>query len=1066
MSSISQSIPNFLLGVSQQPDNRKRPGQVNDAINTFPDFALGMLKRPGGKFISKLEGATVRGKWFPIMRDGTEKYIGQYDTTDNVFRIWDLTTGKRSTVDATAVIANGSSCNTSDRNTARTNIVTTKTALDNARDALYGASGTASIYAKAIDGQDPTATTTFVTDSRVMSNSRRSTYTDTIKQYVTTGVLKNADGEFTYKKNGTLLDGVVNYLAIKDPGVVTSLSSTPTNVATTTSGSGTGLTVNLTITNGLVTAVTIHTNGTGYVHGDEIYPTGHSEIVLTVGGIKAGNERTDENPSQASRGYRVYELEEYIAPTHTAAQLATAKSNYDSDITDYDTAKTNYDNAVTELTTQETNCNPGTPPSDYYLKDAAVDDIELLTMNDYTFVINKAKEVALKTTTTHTGIDANRACVVVQLASNGTEFKITLQIGSNTATTFTHTSPTSGANSATIASTLASLVDANSDYTAFAVGPSIIITSSSAFKMSVGGGIDTDAIYGFTDSISNVSRLPLQCKNGYVVKVVNAADVDIDDMYVEFTANNGAAQGVGQWSETTEPGLKFELDEKTMPLALVNTAAGQFELQFINWNDRIVGDNVTNPAPSFVGNKISHTFFYRNRMGFLSGQNVVLSQAGDIFNFWNTTARTSVSSDPIDISAAGKKPVFLKYVTPTAVGLVMYSTNEQFILTTDSDILAPISAKVNQLSEYECDPNVESVSLGTSQAFITKTPLFSRVSELTDITAEQPPLKSDITGAVTEWIPQDVDSMISSPALSMVSIGKTGSSDLYQYRFLANNRSERVLNSWYKWKLTGQLLTQFFDSSTYFAVTSNGTAATNDVYVQSYDMTQSSEEGFLTLPTGEKTDVCLDLFNVNPYRKYDGTGFSKKTRIFLPYDSVSGAELNVVVLGGFIGDSNSSSSESVGAILKPTIAGNAGAQHVDIDGDYRGRDIIIGYNYTMEIELPQIFKYTVQGENVVNDDVSSLIIHRLKFKTGLCGPVDYKVSITGFKDWDNAVSRTLPNEYKLNNVNMQARATHVVPVYQRNENLAVKIIGNTPFPVSLLSLDWEGKFNQRFYRRG
>ena len=74
MSTFSQSIPNFLSGISQQPDSRKRPGQVRDALNAFPDFALGMLKRPGGKFVSKLHGASASGKWFEILRDANEKY--------------------------------------------------------------------------------------------------------------------------------------------------------------------------------------------------------------------------------------------------------------------------------------------------------------------------------------------------------------------------------------------------------------------------------------------------------------------------------------------------------------------------------------------------------------------------------------------------------------------------------------------------------------------------------------------------------------------------------------------------------------------------------------------------------------------------------------------------------------------------------------------------------------------------------------------------------------------------------------------------------------------------------
>ena len=447
-------------------------------------------------------------------------------------------------------------------------------------------------------------------------------------------------------------------------------------------------------------------------------------------------------------------------------------------------------------------------------------------------------------------------------------------------------------------------------------------------------------------------------------------------------------------------------------------------------------------------------------MGFLSGQNVILGKAGDLFNFWNTSALTSTADDPIDISSAGKRPVFLHYVEPTSVGLVLYSTNEQFLLSTDSDILSPTSAKVNAMSAYECDANVESVSLGTSQAFISKTPLYTRVFELNDISSETPPLMADITNVVPELIPSDVNSMVSSPALSIVSLGEIGKSTLYQYRFLARSRQERLVNSWYKWELTGTLLTQFFDSSTFYAVVKNG----SDVYVQSFDMTQSSEEGFLTLPTGEKTDVCLDLFSINPHRTY--TESTNKTRVFLPYDSVTGKEFNVVVLGGYIGDANVISSQSVGAVLKPTIAGTAGNRHVDIDGDFRGRDIIIGYGYEMNVELPKLYRFNVQQDQITNDDVSSLIIHRLKVKTGLSGPVDYKITITGLNPWTNTISVTQPNQYELNNVNMQASSTHVVPIFQRNENLAIQIIGNTPFPVSLLGLDWEGKLNQRFYRRG
>jgi hypothetical protein len=98
MSTITQRIPNFLLGISQQPDNRKFPGQLNDCVNAFPDYALGLLKRPGGQFQSDLYGATADGKWFSILRDPQEKYVAQYD--DNQFRIgWNLLDGSPRAVD-------------------------------------------------------------------------------------------------------------------------------------------------------------------------------------------------------------------------------------------------------------------------------------------------------------------------------------------------------------------------------------------------------------------------------------------------------------------------------------------------------------------------------------------------------------------------------------------------------------------------------------------------------------------------------------------------------------------------------------------------------------------------------------------------------------------------------------------------------------------------------------------------------------------------------------------------------------------------------------------------------
>ena len=187
MSTISQSIPNLLLGVSQQPDNRKRPGQVKDAENVFPDFALGMLKRPGGKFVSKLDNAQPRGKWFPILRDGIEKYIGQYDTTDHLFRIWNLNNGVRRAVDMGSNSGQPVSCNVPNLLTSFNDVSNAKAALETAETAVQVA---ASDLSKKTSGQLPTLSKAFASDFRKYSNPRADDYSSILQQEIKTGVLE------------------------------------------------------------------------------------------------------------------------------------------------------------------------------------------------------------------------------------------------------------------------------------------------------------------------------------------------------------------------------------------------------------------------------------------------------------------------------------------------------------------------------------------------------------------------------------------------------------------------------------------------------------------------------------------------------------------------------------------------------------------------------------------------------------------------------------------------------------------------------------------------------------
>jgi len=88
MTGITQKIPNYIGGISQQPDELMPPGSVRDALNVLPDVTNGLTKRAGTRLINPLV-TDESGKWFHIDRDRDEKYLGKVNNNGTV-EIWDI----------------------------------------------------------------------------------------------------------------------------------------------------------------------------------------------------------------------------------------------------------------------------------------------------------------------------------------------------------------------------------------------------------------------------------------------------------------------------------------------------------------------------------------------------------------------------------------------------------------------------------------------------------------------------------------------------------------------------------------------------------------------------------------------------------------------------------------------------------------------------------------------------------------------------------------------------------------------------------------------------------------
>ena len=72
-----------------------------------------------------------------------------------------------------------------------------------------------------------------------------------------------------------------------------------------------------------------------------------------------------------------------------------------------------------------------------------------------------------------------------------------------------------------------------------------------------------------------VEELPVQCKDGYIIKVANSSSSSDDDYYLRFEGNDGL-DGAGAWVECAAPGIVKSLDPATMPHVLQRQEDGDF----------------------------------------------------------------------------------------------------------------------------------------------------------------------------------------------------------------------------------------------------------------------------------------------------------------------------------------------------------------------------------------------------------------------------------------------------------------------------------------------------------
>jgi len=690
-----------------------------------------------------------------------------------------------------------------------------------------------------------------------------------------------------------------------------------------------------------------------------------------------------------------------------------------------------------------------------YVSSVTEADFEMLQVSDYNFVLNRSKTVAKLAT--KSPAQAPKAWVDVNQVGYGVQYVVKLD-----GTEYTYTTPTTGTVSAkAVTDGLVSAIPSGT-FTMVKVGNGFSIrrNDNADFTIDATGGLSGQAIVSYKGSVNSVADLPTTCEDGFIFKVANLENAVGDDYYVQFSVDGSGASGSGIWEETIAPDLELYLDPDTMPHVIIREANGTFTFRSLNeaaagstdlyWKERQVGDDESNPFPTCVGKKITGISFYRNRLILLSGENLIASQPGNFFNLFAVSAITVTDADAIDISCGSLKPVDLRYALPTTSGLLLFSEFSQFLLTTDADVFGPSTATINLLSNFNTDPSIKPVETGTSIVFADNNQGFCAVTELLVTSADNRPQVSDISRTTPNFVPAEVLSLVASPSASVLSFMPSGdNNDLYLFKFF-NNGSSRILASWLSWTLPGYGRFQAVDHDKFYFVTEQ-----ENGYVLSTCSILSDVEGTAVNSSGIAYEYRADLFTSSPTKVYDSA--NNITKVYFKAGTYDSTLTPVAIVDVSVNDK--------GQVFLPTAATDGTGPYVAIPGDQTASTVTLGYAFEMRVVLPRFYiKQNMSDASVRADTVNIPRVQRVIIESSDSGPFFVKVESLGRSDVIYELPQTIANSYDANTTPLPGVIKNTIPVMAKGTDTQMTVYSQTPFPLSFVSMTWQGIYHNRSIR--
>ena len=671
------------------------------------------------------------------------------------------------------------------------------------------------------------------------------------------------------------------------------------------------------------------------------------------------------------------------------------------------------------------------------------EDFKALTVNDFTYILNKNKTVAMSSATSPAKIE--QAVYTVIQGVDNTPYSITID---GTTSTFT----SSNQNTKDIRNGLKSAIGSPSGITLTNIGDSSfsIVKSSGTLTVTAGDGFGNQASQVIKDEVQNFSDLPAEAINNMVVEVKGDASNSFDNYYVKYSSSTRV------WEETVEPGIKTTLDPNTMPHVLIRTADGNFRFTQVDgssytisstsfdvpsWGKRTVGDLESSPNPSFVDAKMKDIFFHRNRLGVLANENVIMSRSSEFFEFFNETVTDALDTDVIDVSVAHTKVSILKHAVAFDEKLLLFSDQTQFILTGGAS-LTPGNTSVNVTTEYESLETVSPVGSGNNVFFAFNKGQFTGVREMYVESDGETNQGEDITANIPKYIPSEAFKFAnaSNENILVVLSNKTGEKNrLYIYQWFFS-QGRRLQSAWHKWIIGSDanttILNVDFIGTTLFLVVQRS----DGVYIESVDCSPA------VVDTGATYLTHLDrkLANTQVTESYNSS--TNITTITLPY-----AIDSTMKLVGKSGASNKAGRDI-------TIASQTGTT-ITVSGDITAFNYFIGEQYDFLYTFSQ--QYLALGQNTTGS--------RTRIREGRLQIRNWTVSFndTGFfqsavtpvgRSTSNATfNGTIVGTGLTGTVNLED-GDFTFAVQSRNDNLTISLTNNSHLPSNFVNAEWEGYY--------